>query len=134
MAPRIIMRVCVWLLAPLLLAQLSLPTVVLCRGADGHVELEWSHAGQCAPYSAPSGRAEIADRGHCGECFDSLISISDPLNHSRRAVTNIAPPTMATPPEAMTTSFPPTRLYTRPESRSPRFISPPALRSVVLLL
>ena len=37
------MRVNVWLLAPLLLAQLSLPTVVLCRGSDGHVALEWSH-------------------------------------------------------------------------------------------
>lgn len=134
MATRSLIRVSAWLLAPLLLAQLSLPTVVLCRGTDGHVELEWSHEGQCAPESASSGRVALADRGHCGECLDSRVSISDPLSRSQRVFEDIAPPTATMPPALAVAGFPPTRLYARPDSRSARVIPPSILRSVVLLL
>ena len=88
-------RVIVWLLAPLLLAQLSLPTVVLCRGEDGHVALEWSHAGECGPDAQNPGRVEIVDRGHCGECIDTAVSVSDPLSRSQRAASDVTPPAPA---------------------------------------
>jgi hypothetical protein len=126
-------RVSVWLLAPLLLAQLSLPKVVLCRGEDGHVALEWSHGGQCAPHSQTNGRVELIDRGHCGQCIDSVVSLSDPLNCSQRLVVH-APP--SSPTRFMIRG--PIHVVAQPRTvgaaYGPAPISPVLLRSVILLI
>lgn len=128
------MRVNVWLLAPLLLAQLSLPTVVLCRGSDGHVALEWSHEGQCAPESRTSGRVEIVDRGHCGECIDSLVFIDDPARRSHGSSHEIAPPTPTMAADSLSAHTTSTRPNAHARHRSMAPISPVLLRSVVLLI
>ena len=130
---RLHIRVSVWLLAPLLLAQLSLPTVVLCRGEDGHVALEWSHGGQCAPRGRTSARLGIVDRGHCGQCIDSVVSLSDPLTCSQRLVVHAPPST----PAGFVIRAP---IHVASQSRVAGQAGPPApiplalLRSVVLLV
>ena len=75
----------VWLLISIFASQGPLPTMMLCIGADGHVEIEASHDGRCASFLTATQQkpsdflstyqsALIQD--HCGQCLDLPIFLS----------------------------------------------------------
>jgi len=75
-----------WLLAFFIISYGPLNGLALCFGADGHVEVETAHNGQCGPlsqespqHSGPtllSGSSVGSSDNHCGPCIDIPISIT----------------------------------------------------------
>ncbi len=75
----------VWLLICVFASQGPLPTMMLCIGADGHVEIEAAHDGRCASFltatqQKPSNFLSAYQpppiQSHCGQCLDLPIFIS----------------------------------------------------------
>ena len=75
----------VWLFIGVFVSQGPLPTMMLCIGADGHVEIEASHDGRCASFltatqQKPSDFLRTYQippiQAHCGQCLDLPIFIS----------------------------------------------------------
>ena len=80
----------VWLLISIFASQVPLPTMMLCIGADGHVEIEAAHDGRCTSFltatqQKPSDFLSTYQLGpiqdHCGQCLDLpifILSAEDP--------------------------------------------------------
>ena len=75
----------VWLFIGIFASQGPLPTMMLCIGADGHVEIEAGHDGRCASFlittqqKPPDFRRTYQTppiQDHCGQCLDLPIFIS----------------------------------------------------------
>ena len=75
----------VWLFIGVFASQGPLPTMMLCIGADGHVEIEAAHNGRCASFlittqQKPSDFLSVYQtapvRDHCGQCLDVPIFLS----------------------------------------------------------
>ena len=66
-------------------SQGPLPTMMLCIGADGHVEIEVAHDGRCTSFLTAT-QQKLSDflstyqtppiQDHCGQCLDLPIFIS----------------------------------------------------------
>ena len=75
----------IWLFIGAMASQGPLPTMMLCIGADGHVEIEAAHDGRCASLLTAT-QQKSADflsayqpppiQAHCGQCLDLPIFIS----------------------------------------------------------
>ena len=75
----------VWLFIGVFASQGPLPTMMLCIGADGHVEIEAAHDGRCTsfltvtqqqPSDFLSAHQTPPIQAHCGQCLDLPIFIS----------------------------------------------------------
>ena len=75
----------VWLLIGIFVSQGPLPTMMLCIGADGHVEIEAAHNGRCTSFltttqQKPSDFLSVYQtapvQDHCGQCLDVPIFLS----------------------------------------------------------
>ena len=75
----------VWLFIGVCASQGPLPTMMLCIGADGHVEIEAAHDGRCAsfltatqqtPSDFLSAYQPTPIQAHCGQCLDLPIFLS----------------------------------------------------------
>ena len=75
----------VWLLISIFASQGPLPTMMLCIGADGHVEIEVAHDGRCTSFftstqQKPSNFLSTYQpppiQDHCGQCLDLPIFMS----------------------------------------------------------
>ena len=72
----------VWLFISIFASQGSLPTMVLCIGADGHVDIEAAHNRRCASFLTAT-QQKSSDflpvyqtppiQAHCGRCLDLPI-------------------------------------------------------------
>jgi hypothetical protein len=74
----------VWLFIGVFASQGPLPTMMLCIGADGHVEIEASHDGRCASFLTATQQKPsdflrtyqiLPIQDHCGQCLDLPIFI-----------------------------------------------------------
>lgn len=75
----------VWLFIGVFAGQGPLPTMMLCIGADGHVEIEAGHDGRCTSFltatqQEPSDFLSVYQtppiQAHCGQCLDLPIFLS----------------------------------------------------------
>ena len=75
----------VWLFIGVFASQGPLPTMMLCIGADGHVEIEAAHDGRCASFLTATHKRSSdflpayqtpPIQAHCGQCLDLPIFIS----------------------------------------------------------
>ena len=137
----------VWLLISVFASQGPLPTMMLCIGADGHVEIEASHDGRCASFltatqQKPSDFLRTYQippiQAHCGQCLDLPIFISSvegpyivpPQKNVPQFNTLVAVPLPVTQP--ILTSIPTDSSFSNFQPRAnPTLVS---LRTVTLLI
>lgn len=73
----------VWLLASFFIAQGPIQDMVVCIGADGHIEVEAASEGVCASDSGKTSTeihslsTKVEDDDHCGPCVDIPFSIGN---------------------------------------------------------
>ena len=123
------------------------PNVVLCIGADGHIEIEAADERQCTSLlpttkpktsSAPPMYEVISTNDHCGPCFDLRILTSSSeeqyLPSARRIESQVDGPMMTT--SWVSQPVDPTITSENSPSYSPPLFNPTliVLRTVTLLI
>ena len=76
-----------WFLSAFIVAQGTIPGVVMCLGEDGHVEVERTLGGCCDPSRQPAAEwagyvlaaSESTTDDSCGSCTDSPLSLTTAL-------------------------------------------------------